>query len=80
MSPSAVLIWVIYILISVTSIGMMLDGAPGAPLLETVRCLWLAVYLDQTQFLLKFLFLISSATWAWFSCHNTIRAKKICAD
>ena len=38
MSPLVVLGFVTYILMSLTTIGMMFDGRPGVCLLELVRC------------------------------------------
>ncbi|XP_049946101.1 alkylglycerol monooxygenase-like [Schistocerca serialis cubense] len=72
MSPAVVLLFVAYVLASLTAIGLLFDNSPHASLLELVRCLAFLAYVQGSGLhvtggprvsVLQSFFLLSSCFW-----------------
>ncbi|KAI8423968.1 hypothetical protein MSG28_002636 [Choristoneura fumiferana] len=77
MPTTTVSILVVYILLSLTVFGMILDASPKAPLLETIRCFatviitrWLTILNPMVQVL----YILSGLFWFLF-VYNTVEIK-----
>ncbi|KAL3280380.1 hypothetical protein HHI36_017867 [Cryptolaemus montrouzieri] len=72
LSPASVILSVIYILASLTSIGMLFDNHPYACILEVLRCMLLVIVIQNFEFpsmnenvllVMEVFFLISGLFW-----------------
>lgn len=77
MPTTTVSVLVVYILLSLTVFGMILDASPKAPLLETIRCFatviiirWLTILNPMVQVL----YILSGLFWFLF-VYNTVEIK-----
>lgn len=84
MTPLSVFFFVVYIISSLTTIGMVFDNSPYAPVFELLRCMVLVTIIQRTNFIAvkdssligsEIFFVISGLFW-FLQCTKVIQIGK----